>query len=200
MPQAFRTLKYRVRNLVIVRFLIAITGSSGAVYGVRLLRALRGEKLLVMSGTALKIIEHELHMKPEEVAVFADKCFDDEDLFAPPSSGSYRYDAMVIVPCSESTLAKVANGIADTLITRAAAVCLKEGRKLILVPRETPLSAVMLENELRLARLGVTILPANPGFYSRPESVEDLVDFVVGKVLDQLEQEHDLFQRWGKGA
>ena len=165
-----------------------------------MLRALRGEKLLIMSETALKIIEHELHMKPEEVAVFADKCFDDGDLFAPPSSGSFRYEAMVIVPCSESTLAKVASGIADTLITRAAAVCLKEGRRLILVPRETPLSAVMLENELKLARIGVTILPANPGYYSRPESVEDLVDFVIGKVLDQLDQEHDLFQRWGKGA
>jgi len=93
-------------------------------------------------------------------------------------------------------LAKVANGIADTLITRTAAVALKEGRRLILVPRETPVSAIMLENELRLARLGVAILPASPGFYPRPESVEDMVDFVVGKVLDRLGVGHELFKRW----
>lgn len=181
-----------------MRYLVAITGSSGSVYGVRLLRALKGEKLLIVSETGWRIIEHELHLKPEEVMVFADRAFEDTDLFAPPSSGTYAYDAMIIIPCSASTLAKVANGIADTLITRAASVCLKEGRKLIFVPRETPVSAVMLENELKLARLGVTILPANPGFYSSPQSVEDLVDFVVGKVLDQLGQEHDLFKRWGK--
>jgi len=181
-----------------VRYLVAITGSSGAVYGVRLLRALKGEKLLIVSDTGWKIIEHELHLKPEEVEVFADRTFDDADLFAPPSSGTFKYDAMLISPCSESTLGKIAAGIADTLITRAASVCLKEGRRLILVPRETPLSAVMLENELRLARLGVTILPANPGFYSSPRSVEDLVDFVVGKLLDQLGQEHDLYERWGR--
>jgi 4-hydroxy-3-polyprenylbenzoate decarboxylase len=175
-----------------------MTGSSGAAYGIRLLRALKGEKMLIVSHTGWKIIEHELHMRPEEVGVFAERTFDDADLFAPPSSGTFKYDAMVIVPCSTSTLGKIATGIADTLITRAASVCLKEGRKLILVPRETPVSAVMLENELKLARLGVTILPANPGFYSNPQSVEDLVDFMVGKVLDQLGQEHDLFKRWGK--
>ncbi|MCU0861639.1 MAG: UbiX family flavin prenyltransferase [Methanomassiliicoccales archaeon] len=181
-----------------MRYLIAMTGSSGAVYGVRLLRALKGERMLIMSRTAKGVIEHELDLKPEQVAVFAETCYEDEDLFAPPSSGSFLYDAMVVIPCSESTLGKIANGIADTLITRAAAVCLKEGRRLVLVPRETPVSAVMLENELKLARLGVTIVPANPGFYSRPESVEDLVDFVVGKVLDQLGQGHDLFRRWGR--
>ncbi len=181
-----------------MRYLVAITGSSGAAYGVRLLRALKGEKLLIVSGTGRRIIEHELHLKPEEVDVFADQSFDDNDLFAPPSSGTFKYDAMIIVPCSASTLGKIAAGIADTLITRAASVCLKEGRKLILVPRETPVSAIMLENELKLARLGATILPANPGFYANPQSVEDLVDFVVGKILDQIGQEHDLFKRWGK--
>jgi len=181
-----------------VRYLVAITGSSGAAYGVRLLRALEGEKMLVVSETGWKIIEHELRLRPEEVLVFADRAFEDSDLFAPPSSGTYPYDAMIVIPCSASTLGKIANGIADTLITRAASVCLKEGRRLILVPRETPVSAVMLENELKLARLGVTILPANPGFYSSPQSVEDLIDFVVGKVLDQLKQKHELFKRWGR--
>jgi 4-hydroxy-3-polyprenylbenzoate decarboxylase len=181
-----------------VRYLVAITGSSGAVYGVRLLRALKGEKLLIVSQTGWRIIEHELHLKPEEVEAFADRTFDDVDLFAPPSSGTFKYDSMIICPCSASTLAKIAVGVADTLITRAASVCLKEGRKLILVPRETPVSAIMLENELKLAKIGVAILPADPGFYSSPKSVEDLVDFVVGKVLDQLGQEHELFKRWGR--
>lgn len=181
-----------------MRYLVAITGSSGSVYGIRLLRALKGEKMLIVSEMGWKIIEHELRLKPEEVLAFADRAFEDSDLFAPPSSGTFPYDAMIIAPCSASSLAKIANGIADTLITRAASVCLKEGRRLILVPRETPISAIMLENELKLARSGVTILPANPGFYSIPESVEDLVDFVVGKILDQLGQQHDLFRRWGK--
>jgi 4-hydroxy-3-polyprenylbenzoate decarboxylase len=176
---------------------VAITGSSGAVYGIRLLKALKGEKMLIASRTGLRIIEHELSMAPDDVSVLADRTFDDEDLFAPPSSGTYRYDAMIIIPCSESTLAKIANGIADTLISRAASVCLKEGRRMVLVPRETPVSPVMLENELKLARLGVTILPANPGFYSGPRSIDELVDFVVGKVLDQLHQEHDLCRPWG---
>ena len=181
-----------------MRYLVAITGSSGAAYGVNLLRALKGERLLIVSQTGWRIIEHELRLRPEEVVVFADRCFDDADLFAPPSSDTFKIDAMVVMPCSASTLSKIAAGVADTLITRAASVCLKEGRRLILVPRETPVSAIMLENELKLARLGVTILPASPGFYSSPQSVEDLVDFVVGKVLDQLGQEHDLFKRWGR--
>lgn len=180
-----------------MRYVVAITGSSGAAYGIRLLRALKGEKLLIISGTGAQIIEYEARMRAEEVAAFADVAYEDDDLFAPVASGSVPFDAMIVIPCSESTLAKIACGIADTLITRTAAVALKEGRRLVLVPRETPVSAVMLENELKLARLGVTILPANPGFYGRPQSVEDLVDFVVGKVLDQLGQPNDLYKRWG---
>jgi 4-hydroxy-3-polyprenylbenzoate decarboxylase len=136
-------------------------------------------------------------MKAEAVAVFADLCYDDANLTAPPASGSNRFDAMIIVPCSESTIAKIACGISDTLITRTAAVALKEGRKLILVPRETPVSAIMLENEAKLARLGVTILPASPGFYPLPQNVEDMVDFIVGKILDQLGQENQLYKHWG---
>lgn len=181
-----------------MKYIVAITGSSGSVYGIRLLRALQGEKILVVSETGRRIIEFEAQMKIEEVNVFADQSFEDDDLFAPIASGSVPFDAMIVAPCSESTLGKIACGIADTLITRTAAVALKERRKLILVPRETPVSPIMLENELKLARLGVTILPANPGFYGRPQSVEDLVDFVVGKVLDQLGQPNDLYKRWGK--
>lgn len=103
---------------------------------------------------------------------------------------------MIICPCTQSTLAKIAAGIADTLITRAASVTLKEGRRLIIVPRETPLNVIMLENELRLARAGAVILPASPAFYSEPRSIDDMLNFVVGKILDQLGQRHDLFKRW----
>jgi 3-polyprenyl-4-hydroxybenzoate decarboxylase len=121
--------------------------------------------------------------------------YSDDDLFAPIASGSYTHDGMIICPCSESTLGKIASGIADTLITRAAAVAMKEGRKLIIVPRETPLSTIMIENELKLARAGAIILPAAPGFYSKPTSVAEMVDFVVGKVLDQLGQKNELYHR-----
>ena len=117
-------------------------------------------------------------------------------MFASIASGSFRYDAMIVAPCSESSLAKFAYGIGDTLISRAVAVCLKEARRLILLPRETPKSAIMLENELKLARLGVRIVDANPGFYPRPKTVDDLVDIVVGRCLDQIGQEHELYKRW----
>jgi 4-hydroxy-3-polyprenylbenzoate decarboxylase len=179
-----------------VKTIIAMTGSSGSVYGIRLLRTLTGEKVLIVSDTGKRILEYETRLRMEEVVALADRTYEDSDLFAAPASGSYLFDSMVIIPCSESTLAKIANGIADTLITRTAAVALKEGRRLILVPRETPVSAIMLENELKLARLGVAILPASPGFYPRPETVEDMVDFVVGKVLDRLGVGHELFKRW----
>jgi len=181
-----------------VRVVVAITGSSGSVYGVRLLRALQGEKVLIVSETGRQVLEYETKMKIEEVRVFADRYYADNELFAPVASGSVHFDAMIVAPCSESSLAKIAGGIADTLITRTASVALKEGRKLILVPRETPVNAIMLENELKLARLGVVILPASPGFYGMPQSVEDMVDFVIGKVLDQLGQPNDLYRRWGK--
>ena len=115
---------------------------------------------------------------------------------AEPLGPKISLDALVICPCTGNTLAKIANGIADTLITRAAAVCIKEGRKLILMVRETPKSAIMLENELKLARLGVVILDANPGFYPKPRTVDDVVDIVVGRCLDQLGLDHDLYTRW----
>lgn len=121
-----------------------------------------------------------------------------EEWFAPVASGSNPPDAMVICPCTMGTLASIAQGLANQLIERAADVVLKEGRKLILVPRETPFSTIHLENMLRLARAGAVILPPNPGFYHHPQGVEDLVDFVVARILDQLAVPHDLMQRWGK--
>ena len=179
-----------------VRYVIAITGASGCMYGIRLLQELKGERILVMSKMAKEIIPQETGYSVEEVEKMADRVFDDTDLFASISSGSYRFDAMIVAPCSSSSLAKISTGLADTLITRAAAVALKESRKLILVTRETPKSAIMLENELRLARCGVCILDANPGFYSRPKTVDDIIDFIVGRCLDQLGIEHKLYRKW----
>lgn len=166
------------------------------MYGIRLLQELPGEKVLVVSKMAEKIIPHETGYTVEQVRSMADVVYEDDDLFASIASGSYRFDAMIVAPCSTSSLAKISNGLADTLITRAAAVALKESRKLILVVRETPKSAIVLENELRLARCGVCILDANPGFYSKPETVDDIIGFVVGRCLDQLGIEHDLYRKW----
>ncbi|MBO7204964.1 MAG: UbiX family flavin prenyltransferase, partial [Candidatus Methanomethylophilaceae archaeon] len=166
-----------------MRYVVAITGASGCMYGIRLLQELPGEKILVISKMAEKIIPHETGMSIEQVKALADVVYDDDDLFASISSGSYRFDAMIVAPCSASSLGKISNGLADTLITRAAAVTIKESRKLILVVRETPKSAILLENELRLARYGVCILDANPGFYSKPRTVDDIIDFVVGRCM-----------------
>jgi 4-hydroxy-3-polyprenylbenzoate decarboxylase len=129
---------------------------------------------------------------PEKLAVFGR-----EEWFAPVASGSNPPDAMVVCPCSMGTLAAIAQGLADNLIERAADVVLKEGRKLVLVPRETPFSAIHLENMLRLTRAGAVIVPPSPGFYHHPQSVADLVDFVVARILDQLAVPHALMQRWG---
>lgn len=170
------------------------------MYGIRLLQVLPGEKILVISKMAEKIIPHETGMSLDEVRDLADVVYDDDDLFASIASGSFRFDAMIVAPCSTSSLAKISNGLADTLITRSASVALKESRKLILVVRETPKSAIVLENELRLARCGVCILDANPGFYSKPETVGDIIDFVVGRCLDQLRIEHELYEKWKRAT
>jgi 4-hydroxy-3-polyprenylbenzoate decarboxylase len=180
-----------------MRYVIAMTGASGSIYGIRLLKELEGEKILVMSETAKAILEAETDYSVEQVYALADQVYEDDQMFASIASGSFQYDAMIVAPCSESSLAKFACGIGDTLISRAVAVCLKEDRKLILLPRETPKSAIMLENELKLARLGVRIVDANPGFYPKPKTVDDLVNIVVGRCLDQIGQAHDLYKRWG---
>ena len=179
-----------------MRYVIAMTGASGSIYGIRLLQELKGEKILVMSSTAKALLPVETDYTVEQVYAMADKVHEDDDLFASIASGSFRYDAMFVAPCSESSVAKFACGIADTLISRAVSVCIKEGRKLILLPRETPKSAIMLENELKLARLGVRIVDANPGFYPKPKTVDDLVNIVVGRCLDQIDYCHDLYPRW----
>lgn len=181
-----------------MKTVVAITGASGIIYGIRLLEELQGEKSLIITETAKRILEAETSYKVTDVEALADAVYHEDELFAPVASGSHRFQAMVVCPCSESTLAKISQGIADNLVTRAAAVCMKERRKLIVVPRETPQSAIMLRNSLQLAEDGAIIMPASPGFYPKPQSVEEIVDFMVGKILDQLGQPHELFRRWGE--
>lgn len=180
-----------------MRLVVGVTGASGVQYARALLENLQGHHVdLVISDDARKVIRHEMGTEAQTFEKLATAVWANDDTAAPPSSGSYRFDAMVVIPCSMGTLGKVAWGISDNLITRAAAVALKEGRKLILVPRETPLAATHLENMVRLADHGAVILPAMPGFYHGPETLDDLVNFVAGKVLDQLGIEHNLFRRW----
>ena len=180
-----------------MRIVVAVTGASGVVYGYNLLKALRGHDVsLILSEDAKTVIEEETSLTAKDFEKTASRAYRNDDMAAPVSSGSNRLDAMVIVPCSGTTLSKVAVGIADNLITRTAAVCLKERRKLVLVPRETPVSPIILENMLKLSRLGVVILPASPGFYARPKSAQDLVDFVVARIMDQLGLDQRLFKGW----
>ncbi|MCS6767682.1 MAG: UbiX family flavin prenyltransferase [Candidatus Nitrosocaldus sp.] len=182
-----------------MRILVCISGGSGVVYGIRLLEALKTlgvESHLIMSRWAEECIRLETDLSVEAVRALADHVYSNEDLAARPSSGSFKLDGTVIIPCSMKTLASIALGLDETLISRAAMVAMKESRKLVLVPRETPLTAVHIEHMLNLARLGVVILPAMPGFYHRPRSIDDLINHIVGKVLDQFGIEHDLFRRW----
>jgi len=178
---------------------VAITGASGTVYGVRLLKALKGRTTLVVSSDGLKIAHEELGVSSDDLHALANAHYANDDLFSPLASGSATFDAMVIAPCSVSTMSKVACGIGDNLITRAASVALKERRRLVLLVRETPLSAIHLGNMERLAAAGAIVMPACPAFYPKPKSVDDMVDFVVGRVLDVLGQENDLYTRWSGG-
>jgi len=193
-------------------WVFAVTGASGAPFAVRLLRELlaRGDRVhLVLSTGAAAIVNAEAGLSIDDSsearlsetlrAAFPEgdlAVWSDRNLHAPVSSGSHRTDGMFIVPCSMKTLGAVAHGLADNLVTRAADVCLKEGRRLVLCPRETPLNAVHLENMMRLARLGVRIVPPVPAFYTRPETLADMIDFVAGKLLDAAGVENELYRRW----
>ena len=182
-----------------MKIVVGVTGASGAQYAYSLLKNLREHDVdLVISEDAKKVIAAETDLDAKAFGKLAGATYTNDDTTAPPASGSHPFDAMVVIPCSMGTLGKIAWGISDNLITRAATVTMKERRKLILVPRETPLAATHLENMLRLANQGVVILPAMPGFYHEPKAVDDLVNFVVGKVLDQLGIHHALFKRWGR--
>jgi len=179
-----------------MRTVVGVTGGSGVRYAHTLLANLKGDIELILSRDAEEVIRAETDFDPKDFAAFASRVYPNDDLSAPVASGSYKFDAMVIVPCSGTTYAKIAAGIADNLITRAAAVAIKERRTLILVPREAPLSSIMLDNLAKLAHAGVTVLPAMPGFYHNPKEVQQLVDFVVGRILDHLDQEHALYRPW----
>jgi 4-hydroxy-3-polyprenylbenzoate decarboxylase len=191
--------KQRILAGVYVKLIIALTGASGVIYGKRLLEILRNKKVethLVISQAAEKIIAHELGTTKESLEKLANHVYVVNDWSSPIVSGSFKTDGMVIVPCSMKTMAGIANGFAENVILRAADVVLKEKRKLVLVPRETPLNTIHLRNMLDLAKQGAIIVPAMPAYYHKPKSIEALVDFVVGRILDVLGIEHNLYQRW----
>ncbi|MEV6112942.1 non-oxidative hydroxyarylic acid decarboxylases subunit B [Streptomyces sp. NPDC052109] len=183
-----------------MRLIVGMTGATGAVFGVRLLEYLAGlgevETHLVLSRWARATIELETGLTVSEVTALADVSYAPEDQGAAISSGSFRTDGMVVVPCSMKTLAGIRAGYADGLVGRAADVVLKERRRLVLVPRETPLSEIHLENMLELARKGVQLVPPMPAFYNRPRSVDDIVDHVVARVLDQFDLPVPTARRW----
>lgn len=183
-----------------MRLVIAITGASGVIYGVRTLETLKKlgvESHLIMSEWGARNVKIETEHTVDYVRSLPSKVYEDDNLASPVSSGSFKTDGMAVVPCSMKTLASIANGFDDSLISRAAGVCLKEQRKLVVVPRETPLSKIHLDNMSKLATAGAAIVPAMPGFYYRPKTMDDMINHVVGKVLDQFGIEHSLFRRWG---
>jgi len=180
---------------------VAMTGASGIAYGVRLLEALHdldSEISLVLSEDAVKLLKIETGLGTQDLQKLSSRFYNNRQMDASIASGSSRWDAMVICPCTMSTASKIAQGISDNLVTRAAAVALKERRRLILVPRETPMSAIHLRNLAILAEAGAVVLPAAPAFYGKPQKVGDLVDFIVGRILDVLGLGNKLYKRWAE--
>ena len=183
-----------------MRLIIGITGSTGVIYGIRMLEALKKLKVethLIMSEWGEKCISMETDYSVDEVKSLASSVSDEKNMASSVSSGTHKVNGMIIAPCSMKTLSAIANGYDDTLVARAAGVTIKESRKLILMVRETPFSAIHLENMLKLSRIGVVILPPVTEFYTKPKSIEDIVDHGIGKCLDQFDLEHNLYPRWG---
>ena len=191
------------------RWVVGITGASGSIYGIRLIETLLASEMdvhIVISNAGWRVLHEELGWSGTDREGTLKEKFGSypasyvyhpvADIGASIASGSFQVEGMIIVPCSMGTLSAVANGSSDNLLARAADVMLKEGRPLVLVPRETPLHAIHLENMLKLSRLGVRMIPAMPAFYFHPETMDDLINFVVGKVLDNLRIDHQLFRRW----
>ncbi|MBA2942278.1 UbiX family flavin prenyltransferase [Paenibacillus sp. CGMCC 1.16610] len=191
-------------------WVVGITGASGAVYGVRLCQVMLDQGLdvhLIVTEAGWRVLHDEMGWQASKRKEMLQEHFGGRtgsfehhpiaDIGATVASGSFRTKGMVVIPCSMGTLSGIAHGSSDNLLERTADVMLKEGRKLILVPRETPLHAIHLENMLTLSRMGVRMIPAMPAFYHRPSSIEEMVDFLVGKVLDSMDIEHSLYRRWG---
>jgi 4-hydroxy-3-polyprenylbenzoate decarboxylase len=181
--------------------LVALTGATGAIYGVRTLEVLRElgiEAHLIVSRWAETTLRTETNRKLEDVRALATAVFEETDLSAPPATSDYGTAGMIVAPCSMRTLAAVANGISDNLVQRAAEVHLQERRRLVLLARESPLSVIHLENMLRLARAGAVVAPPVPAFYARLRSLDDMVDHTVGRALDQLGIQHERVRRWGE--
>lgn len=188
------------------KIVIGITGASGSIYAIRLIEELLKQKIfvhIICTDTGKEVMKYETSMDIDnwvenlKIKYTHVNLENIHNLFSGVASGSYRFDAMIILPCSMGTLAEISTGLAKNLLCRAADVALKENRRLIIVPRETPFNAIHLENMLKLSRLGVSILPAMPGFYHKPQSIDDLINFVVGKILDSLYIENTLFKKWG---
>ena len=185
-----------------MRLVVAITGASGVIYGIRTLEVLNRLKIdthLIITEWGGKNIKIETDKTADYVKSLATRYYQDDNMAAPVSSGSFKVDGMIVIPCSTKTLASIANALDDSLVSRAAGVCIKEQRKLVLVPRETPLSKIHLKNMAKLASINAVILPAMPGFYHRPKTMDDLINHLVGKVLDQFNINHSLFKRWSGG-
>ena len=183
-----------------LRLVVGISGASGVIYGLRTLEILHSMEIethVVLSQWGEKNIEIETDKTIEYVRSLATTLYRNDSLAAPISSGSFLHSGMIIVPCSMKTLASIANGYDETLISRAAGVTLKESRLLVVVPRETPLSRIHLQNMLKLAEAGAVILPAMPGFYHKPTSLQDMIDHLVGKIIDQFNIRNNLSRRWG---
>lgn len=181
------------------RIVVGVSGASGAIYAYRLIQVLADSGIevhFVASKAGLEVLEYECGLTMVQLTQMVHKVYDVNRIDSAIASGSFPCESMVIVPCSMKTLGSLANGIAGNLLTRAADVTLKEGRKLVLVTRETPVHAIHLENMLKLSHAGARIVPACPGFYHRPQTIEELVDMLVGKICDTLNVENDLFERW----
>ena len=183
-----------------MRLIVAMTGSTGTIYGIRALEVLKDlnvETHLIISEWASRCVSMETDHNIEYVRSLATRHYNYGNMAAGVSSGTFRVDGMMVTPCSMKTLSSIANGYDENLISRAAGVTIKESRRLVLLVREAPLSAIHLENMLKLARLGVVILPPVTEFYTKPGSIADIVDHGVGKCLDQFGLEHNLYKRWG---
>lgn len=182
------------------KIVVCVSGASGVLYTKRLLEVLKDDKnvkiCLIVSNSAKEIIKHELDITIDDFIKLSNEYYENNDFFSPIASGSNIFDAVVVVPCSMKTLSSIANGYSSNLICRVCDIALKEQRKLIIMPREMPFNAIHLENMLKLSKLGVSIMPPIPGFYNKPKTIDDIVDFVVGRLLDNLGIKNNLFKRW----